>query len=284
MLGTSSDFPSLRHFQPEYGRFFTDEEMQRKELVCLLGRELAGRLFPAPEMALGRTVSVSRSVLRVIGVMEAKGMDPGGLRMDELLIVPLTTFMQRFAKQDHLSGAWLGLRDRNELTLLETSLDALLREHHRLSSGKRDFTLAFAEQVDEFVSNALRLVRTLGMIGAGISFAIGTLGILSVMTLLVRARRLEIGMRRVVGATRRQILAQFIGEAALMSVAGGLFGVASALSLCAVIALTGALPGYFSFLISFGVLSLSICCGMIAGAYPAWKASRTDVLQTLRTI
>ena len=143
---------------------------------------------------------------------------------------------------------------------------------------------ASPDEVDEMVTNALKLIRTLGLIGSGLSFAIGTLGILSIMTLLVRSRRLEIGMRRVVGATRKKILLQFIAEAAFLSTAGGLSGVATALFLCALIVLFGLLPGYFSASITLGVLILSILCGILAGAYPAWKAAHTDVLQTLRDL
>ena len=227
---------------------------------------------------------MDQCTLTVIGVMEEKGMDPSGLRLDEFLILPVTTYCQRIAKQDHVSGAWLGITSRERLQQLERDIVAILQRRHHLPEGKQDCTLAFAEQVDEMVTNALKLIRTLGLIGSGLSFAIGTLGILSIMTLLVRSRRLEIGMRRVVGATRKKILLQFIAEAAFLSAAGGLIGVATALLLCALIALSGILPGYFSAAITLSVLVLSILCGILAGAHPAWKAAHTDVLQALRDL
>lgn len=284
LLGTTADFPALRHFFPARGRFFTNEELEARARVCLLGAGLARRFFGAEKKALGRTVTVDKCTLTVIGVMEEKGMDPSGLRLDEVLILPVTTYCQRLAKQDHVSGAWLGLASRDNLARLEEDILAILGARHHLPPGRQDCTLAFAEQVDEMVTNALKLIRTLGLIGSGLSFAIGTLGILSIMTLLVRSRRLEIGMRRVVGATRKKILLQFIAEAAFLSTAGGLSGVATALFLCALIALFGLLPGYFSASITLGVLILSILCGILAGAYPAWKAAHTDVLQTLRDL
>ena len=284
LLGTTPDFPGLRHFFPARGRFFTHAELDSRARVCLLGHTLAKRLFGAGQKALGRTVTVDKTTLTVIGVMEEKGMDPSGLRLDEFLITPLSTFCQRIAKQDHVSGAWLGLTSRENLPQLERDILHILKRRHHLPEGQQDCSLAFAEQVDEMVTNALKLIRTLGLIGSGLSFAIGTLGILSIMTLLVRSRRLEIGLRRVVGATRKRIMVQFVAEAAFFSTAGGLLGVATALLLCALIALCGILPGYFSARITSSVLLLSILCGILAGSWPAWKAAHTDVLQTLRDL
>ncbi len=281
MLGTTTSFPDLRHFHPARGRFFTAAEAEARARVCVLGSSLAERLFPG-QQPVGRTVTVDRTQLTVIGVMEEKGMDPSGLRLDEFLIMPVKTFLQRVSGRDHISGAWLGIRSRDGLTRLEADIDAVLGPRHRLPGGGRDYTLAFAEQVDELVTSALNLIRTLGLIGSGLSFAIGTLGILSIMTLLVRARRLEIGMRRVVGATRQKIMLQFVAEAAFMSATGGALGVAFALLVCALIAASGILPGFFSAVIALGVLLLSVACGVLAGAYPAWKAAKTDVLQALR--
>ncbi len=281
LLGTTTSFPDLRHFHPARGRFFTAAEAGIQERVCVLGKSLAERLFPGQD-PLGRTVTVDKTRLAVIGVMEEKGMDPSGLRLDEFLIMPVQTCARRISGQDHISGAWLGVRSRDNLQQLETDIDAVLGPRHHLPSGDRDYTLAFAEQVDELVTNALALIRTLGIIGSGLSFAIGTLGILSIMTLLVRSRRLEIGMRRVVGATRRKIMLQFIAEAALMSATGGALGVGFALLVCGLIAAGGILPGYFSAGIACGVLLLSVGCGILAGAHPAWQAAKTDVLQALR--
>lgn len=124
----------------------------------------------------------------------------------------------------------------------------------------------------------------LGIIGSGLSFAIGTLGILSIMTLLVRSRRLDIGLRRVAGATRRRLMLQFLEEAAFMSTAGGVLGVLAALGLVGLVVASGTLPGCFSATITLGVLLLSILCGVLAGTYPAWKAANTDVLKTLREL
>ena len=135
LLGTTPDFPGLRHFFPARGRFFTHAELDSRARVCLLGHTLAKRLFGAGQKALGRTVTVDKTTLTVIGVMEEKGMDPSGLRLDEFLITPLSTFCQRIAKQDHVSGAWLGLTSRENLPQLERDILHILKRRHHLRDG-----------------------------------------------------------------------------------------------------------------------------------------------------
>ena len=282
LLGTTENYPQVRTYQPINGRFFSQQEVREKALVCVLGISLAKRLFSDADKALGKYLRVNNSLLFVMGVMEEKGQDTGGTKLDEMVIMPVTTYMQRFSNREYVTGFFLNLRNRNNIELVRESLKNLLRQKHHLPDGKDDFILSFSEQVDEFVGNAMRLIRTLGIIGSTISFAIGTLGILSVMTLLVRSRQLEIGVRRAVGATKKQIIVQFMGEAAVMAGAGGIIGVIVALLLSALLALMQILPAYYNIPLAGGVCFLSIICGIIAGAYPAWQAAKTDVLQTLR--
>ncbi|MDR1045972.1 MAG: ABC transporter permease [Candidatus Adiutrix sp.] len=231
LLGTTHAFPGLKHIYPLTGRFFSPAEEERKELVCVLGAALAARLYADPRKVTGSYVEVGKTRLRIIGVMEEKGMDPGGLRLDEMLIMPLATYSQRFSKLDSVGGAWFEVSDRAQMEGAQAALAALLRKRHALPEGELDLVFSLSQEVDEMVVNALSLIRTLGVIGALISFAIGSLSILSVMTLLVRSRRLEIGLRRAVGASRKDIMAQFMAEAALIAAAGGFTGVAAGLGM-----------------------------------------------------
>lgn len=284
LMGITTAYTGIWQYYPKYGRFFTGEEDAQQALVCVLGMELAKRFFSDPKDAVGQYLQLHKSTVLVVGVMEEKGVDAGGTKLDEMVFIPVTTYMQRFSSMDHFSGAFLELRDRREMALVKTALVSLLRKNHHLEQADPDdFSISLSEQVDQFVGNALQLVRTLGYIGAAISFSIGTLGILSIMTLLVQSRRLEIGIRRAVGATRKNILAQFIGEAAIMAAIGGVLGVLTALGLSALLYSLGVLPAYYSMLTTFAVCVLSIVCGITAGAYPAWQAAKTDVLSVLRS-
>jgi putative ABC transport system permease protein len=135
----------------------------------------------------------------------------------------------------------------------------------------------------EVQQQALNLVGTLGLISSSVSFTVGGLGILSIMVLLVRARRLEIGVRRAVGARRRDIVSQFLLEAAMMAVAGGLSGVALALGLVLLVCRIGGLPYVFEPSLVLLALTGSALLGLVAGAYPAWQAAQVEILEVLKS-
>jgi putative ABC transport system permease protein len=283
ILGTPPEYVLLRRARPLYGRFFNPAEEEKKALVCVLGHALAERLFGSAETAVGGYVRLEYSQLLVIGVMSAKGADSRGTNMDEVIFLPLRTLMQRFSSRDHVSGFYLGMQSREASIHIEQSLSALLRARHRIDEREKDdFSIAFAGRVNEMIANAVSLITTLGFIGAGISFGVGTLGVFSIMLLMVHARKTEIGVRRALGASRRNILHQFLGEAAVMAGGGGFLGVLTALSLSGLISLVGLLPTYVDPLLAIGVCLLSLLCGVLAGGYPAWKASRLPVIAALR--
>ncbi|WP_196772872.1 ABC transporter permease [Pseudodesulfovibrio alkaliphilus] len=283
IMGVTPDYPGLHAITPAHGRFFDDEEERLASLVCVLGDALARRIFGDPAAALDAHVRIHRSAVRVLGIMAPRGADSGGANMDEVVFVPVRTAMQRFSTQDHVSGLFLEMRSREAIPVLSRSIEALLRQRHRLTRDARnDFSMSFAGQVDEMVTNATELMTTLGLIGAGISFFVGSLGIFSIMILMVHARKTEIGIRRAVGAPKRLILLQFLFEAGLMAGAGGALGVVAALALTQAVAALGLLPGYLNIPLAVGVCLLSLICGLLAGGYPAWKAARLEVLAALR--
>ncbi|MDO9080604.1 MAG: FtsX-like permease family protein, partial [Desulfuromonadales bacterium] len=165
----------------------------------------------------------------------------------------------------------------------KTATEAILRQRHNLGEGKRDdFFVMTARDTMKVQQQALDLVRTLGWISSGVSFAVGGLGILSIMVLLARTRRLEIGVRRAVGARRRDIIRQFVFESGLMAVTGGLLGVLGGLGLAALVAFFGKMPFHLDLTLVTAVLGGSLGLGLLAGAYPAWEAAQVEVLEVLR--
>ena len=283
ILGVSAPYPAVRNVQTAHGRFFLEEEDQRKALVCVLGYALAERLFGDPATAPGQWIRIRYSSVQVVGVMEAKGADSTGTNMDEYVLAPIRTAMQRFSSQDHINGMYLSMRDKAHGSAIESALQGLLRFRHRLAVWEKDdFNVSHTGKIDEMITNALELVTMLGFIGAGISFSVGTLGVFSIMILMVHARKMEIGIRRAVGAPKRLILRQFLWEAGIMAGSGGLLGVLAALGVSQTISAFGLLPSYFSLPTAFGVCALSLVCGLVAGGYPAYKASRIEVLAALR--
>jgi putative ABC transport system permease protein len=283
MVATTPSYTRVRNFQPDLGRFFTREELDQRAKVCVLGRTVAERLFGKPENAVGRTVFLFRAQIRVLGVMEAKGKDLSGTDQDEQVFVPLTTFMRRFSNRDFITGVYLNAAEAASMDQLVRSAETLLRRRHRIGPGEEDdFSVFTARQAMQVQRQALDLVWTLGVISSTISFAIGALGIGSIMILLVRARRLEIGVRRAVGAKRRDIMRQFWLESAVMSGAGGGLGVALALGLVSVVYGFGAFPPVYDAAIIASALAGSVALGLAAGSWPAWRASRIEVLDALQ--
>ena len=281
---TTAIFPLLRSFTPAVGRFFTESEERTLERVCVLGSSLSERLFGDPGNALGSFISVGVTEFMVIGVMEPKGLDGSGVNLDEQLFFPLQTYIHRLHYRDTLSGIWFTLKNDSSIDAVSASVRTLLRTRHYIPDyEKDDFSIVFSKQVNQMRDQAVDLFRPLGYVGSSLSFAIGTLGILSIMTLIVRSRRLEIGVRRAVGATKSHILRQFMLEATLLSSAGGIAGVACALLFTRLIFAGGGLPAVFNPIVASGVCLISSACGMLAGLYPAWRATRIEILDVLKS-
>ncbi|OIN98579.1 MAG: ABC transporter permease [Desulfovibrionaceae bacterium CG1_02_65_16] len=287
LVGTWPQYQRVRSFQAEYGRFLQDDDVRDMARVVVLGRKIAERLFGTPEAALGREVQVFRARFAVVGVMEAKGRDLTGTDQDEQTFLPLSTFLRRAANQTWISGAYLKLAEGVDIGQTRDAASQVLRRRHHLEGaaaggGKADdFSLLTPADAMQLRREALDLVQTLGLITSFISFAVGAMGILSIMVLMVQARRMEIGIRRAVGGSRGRIMRQFLLEAGIMAGLGGTLGVCASLGLVELVcALAGfpyvLLPGF-----SLGVMAGSVLLGLAAGAYPARQAAGIEILKVL---
>jgi putative ABC transport system permease protein len=284
ITATWPEYQQVRSFLPEYGRFFNRAEVRDKARVVVLGREIADRLFGEPEAALGQLVLIRGAGYRVLGVMEVKGQDLSGVNQDEQIFMPLSTYMRRAANVDWISGVNMSLADGADLESVRESVRSLMRERHRLRPGvEDDFSMLEAKDVIQLQREALDLMQTLGLISSTLSFAVGGMGILSIMILMVRARRVEIGIRRAVGARRSDIVRQFMYEAGMLSACGGSAGV--------LVCLLGVL-GFAGFteyplVLSADVFGMTLVgsgvLGLFAGSYPAWQASRIEILDVLKS-
>ncbi|MHC1713029.1 MAG: ABC transporter permease [Solidesulfovibrio sp.] len=286
MVATWPDYPGIRGNNPQFGRFFSKEEEDEKALVCTLGRTIASRLFGSPEAAVGQAVYIFRARLRVVGVMEEKGSDISGTDQDEQIFVPLSTYMRRLANKNYIHGVYLQLADGADFDVARDAAVQIMRRQHGIKTEKGqvdDFRVLTGKDTMQLKQQALDLVKTLGYISSSLSFAIGGLGISSIMILLVRARRLEIGIRRAVGARRGDIIRQFLIESGAMSAVGGGAGTVFGLLLLLVIYQLGDFPRVFDFWLIAGSLFGSAALGLAAGAYPAWQAANVEVLSVLRS-
>lgn len=285
IVATWPAYPAIRGNHPQYGHFFDQDDEDDKALVCALGPTIATRLFGSPEAAVGQAVYIFRARLRVVGVMEDKGADVSGTNQDEQIFVPLSTYMRRMSNKNYIHGVYMQLAEGTDFEAAKATAQYILRRRHDIKPEKGqadDFRVLTARDTMRLKQQALDLVQTLGYISSSLSFAIGGLGILSIMILLVRARRLEIGIRRAVGARRRDIIRQFLIESGAMSAVGGTAGTAAALLLLAIIYRLGQFPSVYNAWLIGTSLFGSAALGLVAGAYPAWSAANVEVLQVLR--
>ena len=281
ILATWPAYTEIRSFRPQVGRFVTARDEEDKAKVVVLGSKIAERLFGRPEAAVGQEVQIFRSRFTVVGVMEPKGRDLTGADQDEQTFVPLSTFLRRMANQTWVSGVYLRLADGADLDRVKDAASSILRQRHHLAGKKDDFSLLTPADSMQLKREALDLVQTLGAITSTISFAVGGMGILSIMVLMVQARRMEIGIRRAVGGSRRDIVRQFLLEAGIMAGAGGALGAVASLGLVQLVCALASFPYVFNPLLTGLTLAGSVLLGLAAGAYPARQAASIEILDVL---
>lgn len=281
VMGMSADGFRIRNLPLTSGRPFEPQEARAARRVALVCPTVAKTLF-GDTNPVGQLLRIGRVPFEVIGVAAPKGTDINGVDQDDLVIVPLETAMRRLFNVTYLQAIHVQGRSAEGLDQAEKEITALLRQRHRLQGKGDDFTIqnqATILEAERETSHTLTLL--IGSV-AGISLAVGGFGILAVMLMSVRERTREIGLRRAVGARRRDIRTQFLLEAVLLSGAGGLIGVGAG------IAATFALSGLRQWepTISWPAVAVgfvfSVSLGIAFGIYPAARASRLEPIEALR--
>ncbi|MBU1248911.1 MAG: ABC transporter permease [Proteobacteria bacterium] len=282
MTATWPSYQQVRKFYPQEGRFFTLQEQEARQKVVVLGRNIATRLFGTPQGALGELVFIFKAGFRVVGVMEGKGSDLAGVNQDDQVFMPLTTYQRRASNTSYIKGIFIELAEGADMEQVRAASLNVMRKRHALGPGEPDdFSLLEAKETIQLRREALDLMSTLGAIVSTISFAVGGMGILSIMVLLVRTRRKEIGIRRAVGGRRKDIVRQFFLESALMAVVGGGGGVCCCVALLLLFSSFSDYPLILDGAVLVGTLVGSAGLGLAAGAYPAYQASKIEILDVL---
>jgi len=281
IIGTVPEYEWVRNFAVERGRYFTHAEERGVTKVCLLGTTVAQNLF-ADADPIGARIRVNGQAFDVIGILEPKGQS-GWSNPDDQIIVPLPTAQRRLYGVDYLSQITVKVARPEEMSTAFLDIERILRREHRLREDQdNDFTIR--NQAD-IIATFQETQETFTILLAGIaavSLVVGGIGIMNVMLISVTERTREIGIRKAVGARRRDILSQFLIESVVISVLGGVMGIGAGLVTSFVITTYGE----WILLISPEAIGVSflfaLLVGIFFGLYPAWKASAADVIDALR--
>ncbi|MFO0577521.1 MAG: ABC transporter permease [Polyangia bacterium] len=285
ILGTSLEYIRIRDWPVRRGRFFTSTEDDTAAKVCVLGQTVAQNLFGDAD-PVGQTIRVKQMPCEVVGVLAAKGQSAMGTDQDDLVLVPSLTLRTRVLNQNRqfVGSIMVGATSEDDLQLAENEVVQLLRQRHKLTDEQdNDFTI---RNLAEIVQTQQKIVETqTGMLRnvAAVSLLVGGIGIMNIMLVSVTERTREIGVRLAIGARENDILTQFLVEAIVLSVAGGLLGIGVGMGAAVLLSrFSGGTPVDFSMTwmaLGFGV---SVAIGVIFGFYPARKAARLDPIDALR--
>ncbi|MBD5230231.1 MAG: FtsX-like permease family protein [Bacteroidales bacterium] len=281
--GVNTEYLDIRQRKVADGEMFTEEDVRSAAKVCVLGQTLVDNLFPDGTDPIGKVVRFGKIPMTVIGVLEEKGYNTMGQDQDDLALVPYTTVMKRILASDYLQGIQASAvnEDMTQETIEEIT-DILRRQHKLRDDQDNDFTIRSMQELAEMISSTSSLLTVLLAAVAGISLLVGGIGIMNIMIVSVTERTREIGLRMSIGATGRDIMMQFLIEAIILSVTGGVIGI-----LMGCLA-TWCISTFAQWPVSISgasvILSFAVCTfiGIVFGFYPAAKASKLDPIEAIR--
>lgn len=281
--GVNTQYLDIRQRKISRGEMFTEADLKSAAKVCILGKTLVDNLFPDGTDPIGKVVRFGKIPMTVIGVLEEKGYNTMGQDQDDLALVPYTTVMKRVLAIDYLQGIQASAINENMTDHTIEEISEILRTQHKLRDGDEDnFTIRSMQELAEMISSTSSMMTVLLAAVAGISLLVGGIGIMNIMIVSVTERTREIGLRMSIGATGRDIMMQFLIEAVIISVTGGLLGILIGAFATWMISVVAHWPVQID--AAAVILSFVVCTviGIIFGFYPAAKASNLDPIEAIR--
>jgi len=289
---TTPEFEQVVNYPTAEGQFITERHVASRSMVVVLGSDVAEELF-GDGSPVGERVKINGRPFTVIGVLEAKGGQIMGVSMDSIVVVPITTYQTRLFPgrtvrgEDAVQQLAVQIENTEVADIVSADITELLMQRHRITEeGKEDFLIMTQEQMMGMIQQVTGILTlVLGAI-ASISLIVGSIGIMNIMLVSVTERTREIGIRKAVGAKRRDILLQFLLEAAMLSLSGGAVGIIGGWAVSWLISVFSEAAGIsITAVVSPDIvvlaISVSVCIGLIAGIYPAWRASRLSPIDAL---
>ena len=281
--GVSIDYLNIRQLSVEQGEMFSENDIRTAAKVCVIGKTIVDNLFPDGSDPIGKVIRCNQIPMRVVGVLKSKGYNSMGQDQDDVVLAPYTTVMKRLLAQTYLGGIFASALTEDMTEEAVEEITSILRREHKLkATDDDDFTIRTQQELGSMLNTTTDLMTTLLACIAGISLVVGGIGIMNIMYVSVTERTREIGLRMSVGARGVDILSQFLIEAILISITGGVIGVIIGCGASFMIKSIAHWPVFiqpWSVLLCFAVCTIT---GVFFGWYPAKKAADLDPIDAIR--
>lgn len=280
--GTTPEILGIRSFTVQEGNFFSNQDMEARARVAVLGKTVADNLFVGAS-PIGQTIRINKAPFRVVAVLEGKGQSAGGGDQDDTVIIPLTTAQERLLGITYVQNINVQASGTDVINQAQEDITALLRSRHKLApTTPDDFSVRNMVAVMETADATTGMITMLLGIVAALSLLVGGIGIMNIMLVSVTERTREIGIRKALGARHYNILLQFLIEAVVISVAGGLLGIALGIGSSYAISSIAGWKTIISAAAIVAAFGFSVMIGLFFGIYPARKAALLDPIDALR--
>lgn len=283
VYGVNEEFLDIRGYKVQDGDIFSEQDIKTAAKVCLVGKTVIDQLFTNGENPVGKVIRFGSIPFRIVGVLESKGYNSMGMDQDNRIITPYTTVMKRILAITYLQEIVCSALSEEYTDKAIEEVSSVLRRNHKLKeSDDDDFNIRSQQELSTMMTSTSDMMSTLLAAVAGISLLVGGIGIMNIMYVSVTERTKEIGLRMSIGAKGRDILAQFLIEATLISITGGLLGVILGVAASYIVKAVLSYPILiqpWSIVVSFLVCTI---IGIFFGWYPARKASNLDPIEAIR--
>ena len=280
--GESEDYLMIRQWPLSEGYMFTDQDVKSDAKVCVIGQTIVNNLFPEGD-AVGKTIRIRNLPFKVLGILSSKGFSIQGNDQDDMVVIPYTSAMKRFSRQTYLAVVNVQAVPNASIPLVELDIANLLHARHHIAEGRDDdFNVRDQQEIADAATATTRTMTFLLGAIACVSLVVGGIGIMNIMLVSVTERTREIGIRMAVGAHGSDILTQFLIESVVLSLTGGLLGIAIGILTAKTLSHFNHWPTVISPSVSMIAFLFSGAVGVFFGYYPALKAARLDPIDALR--
>jgi putative ABC transport system permease protein len=283
VTGTEPQYFDIRNWPIAQGASFETNDVDIASNVVVIGQTVKRNLFPNGENPIGQTIRISNLPFTVVGVLQAKGSSGMGGDQDDAAFVPITTLQKKVTGQNWLRSIMVSATSKDVSTVVQDQITALLRDRHRIHAGEdNDFDVRNLADLADFADQQAKVMTMLLASIAGVSLIVGGIGIMNIMLVSVTERTREIGIRMAIGAEEGDVQKQFLIEAVVLSLLGGVVGVISGVGMSLLITQTLHWPVSISGVAIAGAMLFSTLVGIFFGFYPAKRAAKLDPIEALR--